>query len=218
MVRFPSETLLSQCAPIKPIPQCPQLKALIADDVFALWDEWEKEAKGENEIPFWAVVWPAAISLAGFLLQNKKIVAGKSVLDFGCGGGVVGIAAAKAGAKKVVANDIDPIALHIAKKNMEANKVQIEFDGRDLLDENNAIEEFDKVLIADMFYEREKSKVTMKFVEEMKKRGSEIIIADGQRAFAPKTGVKVLHEETLCVNEPLEGVKEREVRILRVVE
>lgn len=217
MIKFPSEKLVADYAPIKPIPQYPKVYAHIAEDVFALWDAWEEESCGETDIPFWAVVWPAAISLGHYLLRNKEISIGKTVLDFGCGGGIVGITAAIAGAKKVVGNDIDPVALYIARKNMVANNVQIQFDNRDLLDENNSIEDFDTVLIADMFYEREKSKVLMEFIDSINQKGSEIIIADGQRAFTPKTGFKVLHEEVLQVNESLEGVKERVVRILKLV-
>jgi predicted nicotinamide N-methyase len=214
---YPSDELLLQYAPLKPIPQYPELRAHIADDVFALWEAWEKETGGVRDIPFWAVVWPAAASLAGYLLKNKDIVAGKSVLDFGCGGGIAGIAAAKAGAEKVIGNDIDPVALYVAKKNMIANNTEILLDGKDLLEEKKTVEKFDIILIADMFYEKAKSKILMEFIYEMLQNGAEIIIADGERAYAPKARVQVLHEEVVSVNEPLEGVKERLVRILSVL-
>ncbi|MCP4000643.1 MAG: 50S ribosomal protein L11 methyltransferase [Gammaproteobacteria bacterium] len=46
------------------------------------------------------------------------------VLDFGCGSGVLGLAAAALGAKSVLMTDIDPQALTAARKNTEKNKLQ----------------------------------------------------------------------------------------------
>ena len=57
------------------------------------------------------------------LLQTFS-VAGKTVLDVGCGSGILGIAAAKLGAKKCVLTDLDPIAVTSAKHNAEKNGVQ----------------------------------------------------------------------------------------------
>jgi predicted nicotinamide N-methyase len=46
-------------------------------------------------------------------------------LDFGCGSGLVGIAAAKAGAKSVLCCDTDPLALIASQLNAERNHVDI---------------------------------------------------------------------------------------------
>lgn len=47
--------------------------------------------------PYWCRVWPSALALAQLILQNPKLVAGKSVCDIGSGLGLGGIAAALAG-------------------------------------------------------------------------------------------------------------------------
>lgn len=47
----------------------------------------------------------------------------KRVLDMGCGSGILSIAAAKLGAREVVALDYDPVAVDVAKKNVEHNRV-----------------------------------------------------------------------------------------------
>lgn len=47
----------------------------------------------------------------------------KTVLDFGCGSGVLGICAASLGAGSVLAVDIDPAAVKEAKINFEKNKL-----------------------------------------------------------------------------------------------
>ncbi|MEL6961049.1 MAG: 50S ribosomal protein L11 methyltransferase [Pseudomonadota bacterium] len=43
------------------------------------------------------------------------------VADIGCGTAVLGMAAAKAGAARVIASDIDPVAVDVARANLEAN-------------------------------------------------------------------------------------------------
>jgi len=51
---------------------------------------------------------------------------GESVLDYGCGSGVLAIAAAKLGAGRVAATDIDPAALEAARSNARSNAVVID--------------------------------------------------------------------------------------------
>lgn len=47
----------------------------------------------------------------------------KSVIDFGCGSGILALAAAKLGAEKVYAVDIDPQALQAAEENAKRNGI-----------------------------------------------------------------------------------------------
>lgn len=54
---------------------------------------------------------------------EKQDVAGKDVLDMGCGSGILGIAALKLGAKHVDAVDIDMVATRIAGENAEKNGI-----------------------------------------------------------------------------------------------
>ncbi len=51
-------------------------------------------------------------------------LAGKSVLDYGCGSGILAIAAAKLGAKRVWAVDIDPQALLASDDNASENEAE----------------------------------------------------------------------------------------------
>lgn len=46
------------------------------------------------------------------------------VFDIGCGSGILAIAAAKLGAKEVVAVDLDEVAVKVSKENIELNKVE----------------------------------------------------------------------------------------------
>ncbi len=51
-------------------------------------------------------------------------LAGKTVLDYGCGSGILAIAAAKLGAKRIWAVDIDPQALLASDANADENGVE----------------------------------------------------------------------------------------------
>jgi ribosomal protein L11 methyltransferase len=54
------------------------------------------------------------------IFKTRKM---KTVLDLGCGSGILGICAAMLGAESVLAIDIDPLAVDEARKNVEINRV-----------------------------------------------------------------------------------------------
>jgi ribosomal protein L11 methyltransferase len=59
---------------------------------------------------------------------EQQVEAGNSILDYGCGSGILAIAAAKLGAGDVVGVDIDLQAVDAAKSNAERNEVSARFD------------------------------------------------------------------------------------------
>lgn len=77
----------------------------------------------------------ATTSLSLRLLE-KYLQAGEEVADVGCGSGILSIAAAKLGAKRVLALDLDPVALQVARDNVRCNGVEDKIDIRknDLLE------------------------------------------------------------------------------------
>lgn len=78
-----------------------------------------------QHLPYWAFAWAAGQGLAQYILANPELVRGKRVLDFGCGSGLVGIAAAKAGASSVLCCDSDPLALIACQANAERNDIDV---------------------------------------------------------------------------------------------
>ena len=58
------------------------------------------------------------------LLMQKLDFTDKIVLDMGCGSGILGITAAKLGAKEVTLSDIDPQAIEAYAANIKLNKVE----------------------------------------------------------------------------------------------
>lgn len=65
-----------------------------------------------------------------WLDQNAAAITGSSVIDYGCGSGILAIAAALLGASEVLGTDIDPQALEATRDNAErnavANKIKLE--------------------------------------------------------------------------------------------
>lgn len=94
-------------------------------------------------IPFWG-----GQLLARYILKNPHIVEGKKVLDFGCGTGQVGIAAAKCGAI-VSCLDQDPMALEFAYRNAKHNGVDLNLIWGN---EENIDDGYDLYLFADVFH------------------------------------------------------------------
>lgn len=58
---------------------------------------------------------------------ERSVRPGMSVLDYGCGSGILAIAAARLGATDVVGVDIDPQAVTSARNNAESNRVSARF-------------------------------------------------------------------------------------------
>lgn len=57
----------------------------------------------------------------------EQLQVGESVLDYGCGSGVLAIAAAKLGATLVIGTDVDPQALSASRGNAQANLADASF-------------------------------------------------------------------------------------------
>ena len=195
------------------VPVRPDLKAHQALDVFALWLAWEEESGNQQDVPYWATAWPAAQLLALVFQEQPEIVAGKSVLDFGCGSGITGIAALKAGARSVLANDIDPVALEMAQRNAVANQITLNTQTGNLLSQSPATD-VEVILVADLFYDRFISEALVVWLGKARKQGSHVFIADAGRPFSPQVDVQILRQEVYPTDLDLEGRSERVVRLL----
>ena len=132
-------------------PYVPEVRLRLADEVFGLWGR-------TGELPYWAFAWPGGLALARHVLDHPAVVAGRRVLDLAAGSGLVGIAAARAGAASVLAVDVDPLAGAAIAANAAANGVAVSVLLADLLDAPAAgpaeAEAAEVVLAGDVFYER----------------------------------------------------------------
>ena len=71
---------------------------------------------------------------------------GSRVLDYGCGSGVLAIAAAKLGVAAVTGVDIDPVALRTARENSDRNQVEADYTAPESLSSDGSRAPFDVVL------------------------------------------------------------------------
>lgn len=125
------------------------------------------------EQPFyWAFCWASGAVLARYLLENKTIVAGKRVIDFGCGSGVVAIAAALAGASEVIACDIDPYARLATQENAALNNLEL-IIAEDFYDIHTSV---DIILAADVLYDKE----NLHWLEKFRSKAKQVVVADSR--------------------------------------
>ena len=119
-----------RCAP----PLVPEITLHLAEESVPIWQKTEDEL-GEMNVPppYWAFAWAGGQALARYLIDNPDLSRGKRVLDLGSGSGLTAIAAMKAGAKSVLAADIDAYRARRVPLNAETNGVAFETTGDDLL-------------------------------------------------------------------------------------
>jgi predicted nicotinamide N-methyase len=160
----------------------------VADDVVGLWEAMETEGGGAGEDPpFWAAAWPGGQALARYVLDHPQSVAGRRVLDLGAGSGLVAVAALLAGARAVVASDIDPYSHTAVQLNAELNGVSgIEVVG-DVLDGDPP--DVDVVLAGDVCYDREMTGRVLPFLGAAWLRGAAVYLGDPGRKYVPKEGL-----------------------------
>ena len=142
--------------------------------------------------PYWAYPWGGGAALARYVLDHPACVAGKRVLDLGCGSGLVAIAAVLAGAGAVTANDLDPRACVAARLNGAANGVSFAVTEGDLLD--GAAPLADVVLVGDVFYDPALALRSAAFLERCVAAGLEVLVGDPYRTPLPKARLRLVAE------------------------
>jgi len=76
---------------------------------------------------------------------ETNVRAGDTVLDYGCGSGILGIAALKLGAARAAGIDVDPLALEAARYNSRRNGVALE-----VLDAERSLEGTFRITVANI--------------------------------------------------------------------
>jgi predicted nicotinamide N-methyase len=188
------------------VPLVPEIRLHIAEESLPIWQKTEDELGAMNvPPPYWAFAWAGGQALARFVLDNPAMVAGRSVLDLGSGSGLVAIAAAKAGAARVLAADIDALAVTAIGLNAAANAVTLETTADDLLDAPAGA--FDIVLIGDLFYERPLAERALAFAEATHARGTQVLAGDPRRSYFPQNRFRQLAEYWVPVTRELEDAE-----------
>ena len=196
---------------LAPVPLVPELRVYRADAVTPVWFEVARLLDNDDsDVPFWCVPWAGGQALARYVLDHPELVRGRRVVDWACGGGLVALAAARAGAK-VWACDIDPFARVAAELNAEANGVTLEIRIEDLV--GRALPDVDVVLAGDVWYE---PKPSARFRRWLRKLAADhtVLTADSGRPYAPRRALELARYE---VPTPFE-LEARTVRTARVLQ
>jgi predicted nicotinamide N-methyase len=182
--------LIAQYFPLTPAPGVPEIRIHKATPRSGLWRFGE--ADPDFSSPYWAHWWGGGLALARHVLDRPEVVAGKRVLDLGAGSGIVGIAAAMAGAAHVLAADVDPYAAAVIPLNATANSVTIEAYAGDLT--KGGAPDVDVVLVGDLFYDPELASQVTAFLERCIAAGLDVLIGDPHRAYLPVDRLELLAE------------------------
>ena len=151
------------------------------------YDEVMENYCSEQPPAYWAQLWPSALAMGRWLLEEPDLVAGRSVLELGCGLGLASTCAALAGAEHVCATDIDDDALRFAAANAAANGVAevvetCRLDWKEAADTAAPMggRQFDVVLVADCIYDEVALPLLARLLPELCSRdgGGVVIYAD----------------------------------------
>jgi predicted nicotinamide N-methyase len=194
------------------VPFVPELRLHQADEVVTLWEQTEASGTAQPP-PFWAFAWAGGQALARLVLDRPELVAGRSVLDLATGSGLVAIAAARAGADPVTANDIDPLSLAAAQANAAANAVGLRLVEGDLLDTSDR---YGVVLAGDVFYSREMAGRVLPFLRRAAGAGSLVLVGDPGRAYLPTDQMIKVASYDVPVVEDLESVPVKHTTVWQV--
>lgn len=194
-------------AEAQPLPDCPQLQ------LYLLNPDYPQQALSREEIEaimhypaYWAFCWASGQVMARYLLDNPELVRGRCVVDFGSGSGVAGIAAAQAGADRVIACDIDPDAQLASMANAELNGVDVKVCG----DFFELPVSPDVILVADVLYDRENFPWLARFLS----RAPRVLLADSRVKDFREPGYRRIAQYTSCTLPDLDESEEfRQVNV-----
>lgn len=158
---------------VQNLPQCEDISLWLVEPS-AMQRQFSSEEMNQiQENPaYWGFCWASGQVLAREILANPSWVAGKKVMDFGAGSGVVAVACVLAGAKEVIACDIDQDALTACAANARVNQVELRLH-EDLF----AFDEpLDVLIAADVLYDQE----NLPLLDVFLKKASRVLIADSR--------------------------------------
>ena len=169
-------------------PLVPEIRLHLATEITPIWQATEESlARSALPPPFWAFAWAGGQALARYILDHPEQIAGRAVLDFGAGSGLVAIAAAKAGAASVLAAEIDHFAAAAIAANAALNDVAIVVTTADVIDADDP--RWEVVTAGDVCYERPMADRVTAWLRAVARRGKLVLLGDPGRAYLPAEGL-----------------------------
>ena len=141
----------------------------------------EERFEEDEFLPYWAELWPSGVALAGYVATLD--LAGRRVLELGCGLALPSFAASLVGAD-VVATDWAQEALDLAATNAAANGILVETALLDWSVGPLQLPPFDVVLAADVLYEERNARPLLRLLDAAVAEGGYALVADPGRRHA----------------------------------
>lgn len=196
----------------------PELKLWLAAEYLPIWQATEDWLDKQNlDPPYWAFCWPGGQAVARYLLSHPDMIRDKHVIDFAAGCGVASLAAARCGARRVVGNEIDPVAIAAMKLNAEANDLAIETSEADWLQGPPGSPEADVVIAGDVCYEREMTARAMDWLRGHAAKGRLVLLGDPGRNYFTADRLEELARYDIPTSLQLENRGLRETTVWRVL-
>jgi predicted nicotinamide N-methyase len=194
-------------------PHVPEIRLHLADEAHDLWLKTEEELEQIGlPPPFWAFAWAGGQGLARYVLDHPGMTAGKRIVDFACGSGLVAIAAAGAGAGPVLAVDVDPWAGTAVALNSRLNDVGVAFTHTDII---GAPLDADVLLAGDVFYDKSFAERLIPWFEALAASGVIVIVGDPGRAYCPRDRMQALATYQVPVTRALEDAEVKKTTVWR---
>jgi predicted nicotinamide N-methyase len=215
LVNSPDSAFIRAHTRLSPAPYVPEVRLHLADDAIALWEKTEDNLRGgEQPPPFWAFAWAGGQALARYILDHSHLIRGRTVFDLAAGSGLVAIAAVRAGAAAVTANEIDPLAVAAIAANADANDVKITAVLGDVL--SGDADGAEVVLAGDVFYSKAMTDRVLPFLRRAAARGALVLVGDPGRAYLPREHLESVAVHEVPVNRSLESTDVKTTTVWRL--
>lgn len=200
---------------LRPVPGLEHIRLHLADDPLALWHAVQVDtADPDTPLPYWAFAWGGGLALGHYLRDHPEAVAGRQVVDFASGSGLVAIAALDAGAAEVSAADIDPFAAAAIGLNSRANGFRIGLTVRDMLGDDPP--DVEVILAGDWAYEAGLAARVLPWLRRARDRGTDVLVGDPGRRYLPIDDLVELAAYEVRTTTELEDLDLREGRVYRL--
>ncbi|CAN5591835.1 methyltransferase domain-containing protein [soil metagenome] len=153
----------------------------------------DARASPEQQLPFWADIWPSGIALGKLVLEHAEFLSGQSVLEIGSGLGTTAAATLSTGAK-LVAMDYTPSALGLCRYNALINVGEsprtIAANWRHLtrhaVTRLNAAGPFPIIMAADVLYESRDIEPLIQLIDRLLAPDGQLWLSEPERKVASR--------------------------------
>jgi predicted nicotinamide N-methyase len=200
---------------LRPVPGLEDIRLHLADDLLPVWRALQVETSdAEATLPYWAAAWGGGLAIARHLARHPEIVADRRVYDLASGSGLCGIAAARAGASRVEAVDIDPFAAAAIALNARANGCRVDATRRDALADPPP--DADVLLAGDCWYDAGLAARVLPWLRQALDQDIDVIVGDPGRAYLPVDALVEIGAYDVRTTSDVEDLAFRTARVYRL--